>query len=405
MKFPQLNRSDKIIAAILVLMVIASALVSSLLLPAERRGSMFEQPSTFHNDENGTKAMWLAIDRLGYDVAQIRRVITPTMLNGIDALFVLAPLESYEDDEVRSLRNWIENGGILIYIPREGDGLDWFSFKHVAGDFDPAARRIARAGKELDSSDPLLAGIEELSTRPRLRFDENEPLHKQSKLMGATAKPLWTDEDGIVLMRVSLGRGQILALGDSHPLSNLGLKDPGNASLLASLLALVDGPERQGVIGFDEYHHGYLQRDVSTVAMWKLLIHGGRGWGAVQLLFTIALALYLATVRFGPARDVIVRPRRQQGEFIEAAGAMLAKAGGDQMAWDTMRRQYRQALARAAGLSATAPVADIIETVQQRTGTDLSALLNTDPARVPRRDLLPMAQRCHDAIERLKRGN
>lgn len=406
MKFPRLNRSDRVIAAILVVMVILSALVSSMLLPTERQGSLFTQPSTFHNDESGAKAMWLAIDRLGYDHAQLRRTMTDTTLAPLDALFVLAPLVPFEEDEARTLRKWVENGGVLVYVPSVFDSLGWLETKQV-GDRkmdDKSPRRIARTGEALSSDDPLLRGIEQLSTQPAIRFDAANPV-KSNALHGATATTIWRDEDGAVLVRIKLGRGQILALGDSYPLSNLGLKDPGNAALLAAFLEATAGPQGNGTIGFDEYHHGYLQRDMSPVAMWKLLIHGGRGWGATQLIFAVALALFLAAVRFGAARDLFVRRRRQQGEFIEAAGAMLAKAGGVQLAWETMCRQYRSALARAVGLPATTPVHDLVEVAQQRGSGDLSILATTDAARIGHRDLLHMAQRCHDAIERLKRGN
>ena len=66
----------------------------------------------------------------------------------------------------------------------------------------------------------------------------------------------WKDEQGIVGLWAKFGRGTIVALADTYPLSNVGLGDADNGLLLGNLARELSA-HYPGQITFDEYHLGF----------------------------------------------------------------------------------------------------------------------------------------------------
>ena len=163
------------------------------------------------------------------------------------------------------------------------------------------------------------------------------------------AHAFWTDAQGIVGLRATLGKGAVVALADSYPLSNLGIAEADNGLLLGNLAREMSA-RYPGQIAFDEYHLGFPQQDWLSLAMVKLLAAGPWRWAIGQALLACLLGLYAGAIRFGSPRDLARAPRRQHREFAEAAGRLLEQAGGGALAAEALYRHYRDRICRAAAL-------------------------------------------------------
>ena len=161
----------------------------------------------------------------------------------------------------------------------------------------------------------------------------------------AEAHAFWKDEQGIIGLRAEFGKGTIIALADSFPLSNLGISEADNGLLLANVARELSD-RYPGQVAFDEYHLGFPERDWSSLAMVKLLLAGPWRWAIGQAILVGLLGLYAGAVRFGSPQDVTRKPRRQHREFAESAGRLLDESGATALAAETLYRHYRDRLCR-----------------------------------------------------------
>jgi hypothetical protein len=253
---------------------------------------------------------------------------------------------------------------------------EWFALEEVAGHRDETVHAYSRSdrpesGSLIDGSEPLCAGIRELAAGSDYRF-------RQSPLRGALAemapKVFWKDDLGIVGVRATVGQGTVVALADAYPLTNLGISDADNGLLLGNLADQLS-EQYPGSVAFDEYHHGFAERDWSPVAMAKLMLSGDWRWAVAQAVLVGLLALYGRAVRFGSPRDVAHKPRRQHREFAEAAGRLLDEAGAVSLAAATLYRYYRDRLCRLVHLEPDADDDRLSRAVHDRSGQDIGELL------------------------------
>src|SRR5262249_54870023 len=94
-------------------------------------------------------------------------------------------------------------------------------------------------------------------------------------------------EDQPVLVSFPEGLGTVWVSGSLRPFTNLGLNDPGDAALIANMLASVP---HHAVIGFDEALHGFGDDTQTTLSGW--LFGTATGW-AILVAFVLTM-IYLA---------------------------------------------------------------------------------------------------------------
>ena len=245
MSLSGLSRADRLLWSIVLVAAALVALITWLVLPAEKIGGIVREPSTFFNVGYGTKAAYLVLDRLEYPVTRLRRPIRQETLNGIGVLFILKPFTGLQAYEMADLEAWVREGHALVVVPgsslletfatRDGAAMpppdrlgpeeptesrrqlgtffeDWFSVDRAAA----AANRTPPAvpgdspgtdqsvsSTEVDAGDPICAGIRQLTAGNDFRFTESplrEPLAKMP------AKVFWKDSLGTVGLQVRLRR-------------------------------------------------------------------------------------------------------------------------------------------------------------------------------------------------------
>ena len=277
-------------------------------------------PSVYGTDSAGLSVYFRYLDRLGLGPVALK-----TMENlPADATIIAAgPFENPPSpSEARALVAWVRGGGRLVLAGPEsatilrGSGL---------GGSPSAGETTARLGP--DQPGPLSRGVKRM-----------EP--GAGRLL--SADPGWVvqyrDGKGAALLSASLGRGDVVWLADTHPISNGGI---GVADDAALAVALADAGRP---VYFDEYHHGFI--DDATV--WDRLGYGGQA--AIVLLFAGVLLLLVATSRrIGPpiAETEVVQART--GAYIGQLAELYRKAGARAEALSSLEDGLFRALTRRHG--------------------------------------------------------
>ena len=413
-------RADKYLAVFVLTLALLVALVSWVFLPPAKEGDLFRHPSSFFNTGYGVKAAYVVLDEsLGYDMMRLRRPVTQDTLEPLTGLMILEPAVEVGELDRSVLLEWVHAGGTLVVAPGNATDCDrkdseddeqnkWFLLYKPPTKDSPDDQIVkARRDDGVDSTDPLCAGINELATRRNTRFDIDQPL--LGSLADDSWQPFWKDSDGLVGMRVGHGRGVIIALSECYPLTNLGLKNVDNALLLANLGRELAGPDREGVIAIDEFHHGFAARDASWLAIAKLTLTEYWGVAVLQLILAGALALYAAAVRFGKPQGVVQRKRRRHGEFATSAGRLLADARANRLALETLFEHYRDRLCATTHVDRAESDEALAVALTGRGDADVTALLSQTRKElqhgyIRQSKLLELANRLHDAVEEAEHG-
>jgi len=412
-----LNKTDTQVLLLLLVLALVAACVSWLALPPRKAGSLWKQPSTFLNRAYGTKALYLSLERMGYEVSRLRRPFEKEMLSRVDSLAILRPILPLKEHETTALEEWVREGHTLLICPSPASGIlsaspseevQWFNGARVGSGTSETTDPHSIPVKDLPQPlDPLLEGVGEIVSYPLTRFAAQSSL--TGSLEGCQADPFLVDEFGVVALRIECGQGHIVAIGDAYPLTNIGISKGDNVLLTANLAHLLGGPEKAHRIAFDEYHLGFGERDPSWLAILRLVFADRWGPGLIQASLAAVLALLAATFRFGRPEDIRVLPRRRETEFAQAAGCFLRKAKATRTVHRTLCDHYRKRACQLLHLDPDVDSSTLERAVEERTGraTDSFSRGANEPEalqRLSEAQLLHSVQNMHEVVETLKHG-
>jgi hypothetical protein len=223
----------------------------------------------------------------------------------------------------------------------------------------------------------------------------------------ATGAVFWKDEWGAIGIEATSGQGTIIALADEYPFTNVGVSEGDNGLLLANAVRELSS-RYPGKVAFDEYHLGFADRDISPVAIARLMVSGPWRWAAMQAALLGVLALFARAVRFGKPQDVVRKLRRQHREFAEAAGRLFEEAQAASLAAETLYRYYRERLCKRLLFDPQIADAQLCEAVELRAGPEAAARLRHAQTAIHgpigRQTLLSLAHDLHSVTERLEHG-
>ena len=134
-----------------------------------------------------------------------------------------------------------------------------------------------------------------------------------SKATGAAV--LWRVGKAPGAVLLERGKGRVIVLADATPLSGRGLRRDDN---LLFLVNVARWHAEDGVVLFDEYHHGFRSAD----GFWGYLGHYGERLALLPPLLVVLAALWRIGVRLGPA---VPLPVTNQADAVDYASA--ARAG------------------------------------------------------------------------------
>ena len=177
-----------------------------------------------------------------------------------------------------------------------------------------------------------------------------------SRWSGGSGIGLYGDDQQTVVTHIPHGKGDILWMASATPLTNAGIKQPGN---LEFLLAAIGDKQRTRVL-FDEYVHGYGENDEPE-----------RGHPLMTALLLQSLVLALAGLltfsrRSGPVRPMPSESRLAPLEFVETLGGLYQQAHANSIAVDVYYQRFQYWITRRLGIGNKATPEDLERAVRER---------------------------------------
>jgi hypothetical protein len=172
---------------------------------------------------------------------------------------------------------------------------------------------------------------------------------------------------GALLVDYAYGRGRIVVLSDPYVVSNAGVNRADNLFLAANVVT----GGRKGRVAFDEFHHGWGETRNRLFAYF-----GGTPilWMFAQGALVALALVWTSGRRFARPLPAPRADRRSKLEFVSSMAELQHRARAYDLAVENIYQRTRRALARYAGLPATATSAQIAERVAARSGRDRKAL-------------------------------
>lgn len=423
-----------IILSIILLFAVLAALNAASYVRVEREAEteLLPDRSTLNSGGTGTRALFEYLRESGTDAVRWRRPMNA--LAGPEepeSLVIVGPTRhTIEQREGAAIISWVSAGGRLVLIDREPNPLllpevgRWRVYAQMVdfpdADSDPHnVENMTRGVPLLSPAQPtvLTRNVSEV-TRSRFAsrlqvFRTDAPPPPQRIIVAgprAARTPAPTPEDeedgawspesdgpppppkplgapdagpdthapvvhmadgregeGALVVDYAYGRGRIVVLSDPYVASNAGLNRADNLFLAANVVT----GGLHGRVAFDEFHQGYgeTQNQVfaylrGTPIIWMF------GQGAL-----VALALvWTRGRRFARAIPEPRPDRRSKLEFVSSMAELQQRARAYDLAVENVYQRTRRALARYAGLPATATPAQLAERVAARSGRDRATL-------------------------------
>jgi hypothetical protein len=329
------------------------ALILGTVLLAGPAAEDLPELSVYSNAPTGGRALSLWLQSLGYEVATLEAE-PYAVPEGTAALFVLQPSSAFDRAALESLEAWVEDGGQLV-IATAGRGgrrlLESFGLR-----LDFTGERQAEA----TAAQPLLTA----PAVQRARVDAWEALLSTEGLA-----PWLAADPHVYAGSRPFGKGRVIALSATYPLSNAGLRGADNAGLVLNLLSALPPGSR---LAFDEYHHGFVRH--GTRSLWSLLLENPWGWAALYGVLLGYLYLFWGGRRFGRPLAPLAAPRRTVGEYVASLAALYRRAGQRAYAADRLADQLKQQISTTLGLSPRLSDAAFVQAVGERRQADPAAL-------------------------------
>ena len=323
-------------------------LVAGTLLLTPAGGVKVRRPTSYSADSEGAKAAYLLLQEAGYRVERWERSLAELPASARATLILAEPLEAPGGAEVVRLRQFVSEGGRVI-----ATGL-------FAGSFLPNASIAPRPW--ITTWDRAQAAGFSAATRTAREIS----LVPQAAWTGTGSgevTPLYVSDGRVVVVRYPYGRGEVLWWASATPLTNAGLREPGN---LEFLLACAGEPG--GRVVWDEYIHGYRQSAAPPV--WRSPL----AWMALQVTLLAIAVLVTYSRRSGPILPQPGEPRLSPLEFAQTLGSLYERANASSVALDIGAARFRYRLARRLGTPVSAPVDDIERALRSRWGFEDSEL-------------------------------
>jgi hypothetical protein len=334
----QLTSGDRkillIAGGVFLFLLVATSIV------ARGTGTQEDAPTTYSTASGGAKAAYLLLKQSGYSIATWERPLRD-LADGKGKTLVLAePRMAPSSEDRQKLEAFLRSGGHIIatgmfsaiYLP----------FSDAVP--DPITGMTWKAERALYPS-PITRAAPEITLAPAAFWRSST---------GAVA--LYGDLYKAVVVKYKFGDGEVLWLASATPLTNAGLKEPGNLEFLFAAL----GDPAQTQILWDEFIHGY-QRSTAVSASGRIT-----RWIELQLaLFALAI-LFAYSRRSGPIWTPAPESRLSPLEFVRTLGSLYQNAHAGSVAVDISYQRFRYVLTRRLGLSVKASIQDLERAVRER---------------------------------------
>lgn len=343
-------------------------------LNAEQLGGLHVVRSSYRTLPEGLKALYLTLDRLGYQPRRLTQSYAALPERGL--LIVADPYKRPVGDfDMRTLLQWVRAGNhALLLVEYHPDKLlpvpdlapevgyeDVFGGETGQGGNAQAqqASDIAR-GRTMTEATPLApsflsarAPALAVKTRLRLPSDRALPITFENDPVGLAL--LYGDAHGASVAYAPFGKGGIIWCTSPWSFSNEGLKarDGQNLDLILALADLQPGAP----VLFDEYHHEF----GAKMSLWTLMPRLTK-LGVLELTAAFLLLLISLVWRFGPEQlPLDERFSRSRAEYLTSMASLFERHRLTHVVLQRLRLRLARQLGLRLGLPANAPLAGIVQ--------------------------------------------
>jgi hypothetical protein len=320
-------------AFIFVILLVAAAIFGG------EGGEKSEIPSSYSTASGGAKAAYLLLRHEGYKVERWERPLDELQGAAGKILILADPVEGPTKEERERLNAFLNEGGRVIatgifsgtFLPENKSVPDFIHASAWEKGLAVSPSKITRAAPQITMASE--AQWESFSA----------------------AYPLYANGDETLVVEYPFGRGEVLWWASATPLTNAGLKEPGN---LEFFLACLDGTKNE--ILWDEYIHGY--RDTLGMS----IAHSPVKWLVLQLALLGLAVLATFSRRSGPICKPSTEVRLSPLEFVQTLGGLYENAGTASVALDICYQRFRYWLTRRLGVANNVSIHDLEAAVRDR---------------------------------------
>lgn len=247
----------------------------------------------------------------------------------------------FSDDEWSSVDRWIRAGNTVIVITSHPPSLpsrvtEYFTSELPASDAEkPETTTITSPEK------PFFNLTDKELQRVRAWWGGDMSVDKEGPRINNLPQEFHLAGHGnaAVLAGRPLGEGMVYLLLDEGAWTNEGFDQADNAATLARLLKR--RLDHGGVLGFDEYRHGYGRVESFTTLF--LSLPGAKSFAAMALAWGL-FWMWASTRRLSPPDEYRETERRTALEYIESVAAMNQRARAAPLAVNAVLERVRYLL-------------------------------------------------------------
>ncbi len=314
--------------------------VVAFLAPGQNSDASRDFPSSYSTGRDGAKAAYTLLGEMGYRLE--RWTQPPGDLPAGDTVLIIAgPLVTASAEEQMQLTQFVRRGGRLLLTGSLSDTLIGVQGVKPASIIHDEEQTFGAEGPA-----PLTRHAPEISMESSVRWVHLR--HGEQRYYG--------DKDGATVIRIPLGKGEVIWWAGDTPLTNFGITHASNLALFLNSV----GPPGQGRVLWDEYFHGVRQ------GLWHYLAQSPVPWAALQLLVLMTFILLTYARRSGPIRPILRESRLAPLEFVTTLGVLYGKSHEPAGALEIAFSHFKFLLSRRLGVPPAATTTELIERVEER---------------------------------------
>ncbi|PYX72767.1 MAG: hypothetical protein DMG78_11270 [Acidobacteria bacterium] len=319
--------------------VVFVLLIAGAIIFGSESGPKQEAPTSYSTASGGAKAAYLLLLQSGYNVQRWEKPLTDLPKTAGTTVILADPMEAPTRGERESLKTFLSDGGRII-------ATGMYSGTFLPENDSVSDMLLGMTSKKAAAVSPsvITRAAPEITIAPQARWPSY-----------SAAYSLYGDGDEIVVVKYPYGRGEVLWWAAATPLTNAGLKEPGNLEFLLACLGNTKSP-----VLFDEYIHGYREDLGSSVA------HSPVRWLLLQFALLGLAVVATFSRRSGPLSAPVTDVRLSPLEFVQTLGGLYENAGTASVAVDICYQRFRYWLTRRLGVAFNISINDLEAAVRDR---------------------------------------
>ncbi len=306
--------------------------------------------SSYSKTPEGYGAWYEYMEKNGATIDRLRKPNNNEFFNANskNTTFIQIAIDSDTFTKQSINANWIEKGNRWIIIGA-----------------DRSTSKKAQATKASFTSQPnTIAGPIKIDTTRR--FVKTKTTANTDTLLDRQEEPLIQDQYGALVMKRTLGKGELIYIIPQFIAANAYQSNFANFNYLSTLV-------KNDRIWIDEYLHGY--RDIEAAkeegkgSVFEFLAQTPIIILFTQFLIGISILIYGKNWRFGQVKTIEPLPINNSLAYIQAMAGILQKANSTDFVTETLSKAEITKLQRNLGLTAVPQdPATIIKVWSQKTG-------------------------------------